>query len=310
VGGNPACDDAVLAVRRTETRWVNRDRIRHQCHCWVYPYIQNSTNIAAVNSSSYAGSNAFIVGGTISGNLNGEAVKVKGGNVLLAGDNPNPSGNPNGYVVSLTGGGTITTNSPDAPTLLSQAAAEMTAYSNYYAGLLTNSTVTVTTDHPPGPVTFNAMANAPGGIAVFSVDASLFSDGNSQNYFLNTAAGDTTYIINVTGTSVNFSQGNFQSGFQSTNANILFNFINATSITGSNNVYGTILAPLATVTNFSTQQGGLFVANFTQTQEVHLPTFAGAAPPPAVPEPSSLALVTIGLPAGVLFALRQRRRAA
>jgi choice-of-anchor A domain-containing protein len=263
----------------------------------------HAANFAFKNPSSYAGSYGLVVGAAITGSdHNPNEIKVQGGNALLPGNPFN--------VVGISGGGTIQTDPAAAALLLHDAGIEMNAYSHYYAGLAANSTVVGPTNGQPGPVHFNATANAPNGIAVFHIDASLFSSGTSQSYQLNTAAGDSTYIINVSGTSVNFNQGNFLSGFNlggKGNPNVLFNFYEATSITAQQNFYGAILAPKATVTSLNTQEGSLFVKDLTISAEVHLPQFTGS--PVSVPEPSSLHLAAFGLPAGLAFALYHRRKA-
>jgi choice-of-anchor A domain-containing protein len=266
----------------------------------------NATNFAFQNPSNYAGSYGLVVGTAITGtDHNPNEVKVKGGDALL------PSNPFN--VVGISGGGTIFTgpgSAAAAAQLLHDAGIEMNAYSHIYAAMAANSTVAGPINGQPGPVYFNATANAPDGIAVFNIDASLFSSNTSQSYQLNTAAGDSTYIINVSGTSVNFNQGNFLSGFNlggKGNPNVLFNFYEATSIIAQQNFYGAVLAPLATVTSLNTQEGSLFVKNLTMSKEVHLPQFTGS--PVSVPEPSSLLLISFSLPAGLLFALYHRRKA-
>jgi choice-of-anchor A domain-containing protein len=267
----------------------------------------HAANFAFKNPSNYAGLNGLVVGVAVTGSdHNPNEIKVQGGDALLPGNPYN--------VVGISGGGSIRTDPTSvaaAALILQNAGIEMNAYSNYYAGLTANSTVDGPTNGQPGPVFFNAAPNSPDGIAVFHIDASLFSSNTSQSYQLNTAAGDSTYIINVSGTSVNFNKGNFLSGFNlggKGNPNVLFNFYEATTITAQQNFYGAILAPKATVTSLNTQEGSLFVKNLTISAEVHLPQFTGS-PVTVVPEPSSLHLAAFGLPAGLAFALYHRRKA-
>jgi choice-of-anchor A domain-containing protein len=266
----------------------------------------NATNFAFKDPSGYAGAYGLVVGTAVTGtDHNPNEVKVQGGNALLP-------GNPHD-VVGISGGGSITIDQSAGAAILQDAALQMQAYSSFYAGLAANSSVVGPTNGQPGPVNFNVGNNISDGIAVFDIDASLFSSNTSQSYVLNTAAGISTYIINVDGTSVNFNRGNMLAGFNiggKGNPNVLFNFHQATTITAQQNFYGAILAPLVDVTSLNTQEGSLFVRDLTIEREVHLPQFTGhSIIPIAVPEPPSFLLTALSIPAGAAFALYHRRRA-
>ena len=96
---------------------------------------------------------------------------------------------------------------------------------------------------------------------------------------------------------------------------MLFNFVDATSISFNRQINGSVLAPLATISNSTPIEGSVAVANFAQGGEVHLGTFLGqglidgSSRDPArglerslggglsapTPEPATWALMMIGI---------------
>jgi len=82
-------------------------------------------------------------------------------------------------------------------------------------------------------------------------------------------------------------------------ANVIWNFVDATSITLQRGFSGAILAPNAHLTNVNDIDGSVFVGSFTQNGEVHLPNYTGV-----IPAPGAVALL------GVAGLLGRRRRAA
>jgi choice-of-anchor A domain-containing protein len=193
---------------------------------------------------------------------------------------------------------------------LSGLSTQLANTSAAYSALTTNSAYTLSGNS----LTFTvnnanlATSGANAGVAVFSIDASMLTGQNlSIDLIKNNAM---SVIINVTGsTTAAFSSSeNFQGGFQNNKSNILFNFQNQTTVSFGNSEYGAILAPNATLTDTGgALNGSVYVENFTQTNEVHLPSYTGFVPSVAVPEPASVLSTSVGL-ALVALKIRRRRR--
>ncbi len=156
-------------------------------------------------------------------------------------------------------------------------------------------------------VAFGGMTLTGSGAAttVFNI---LGSDLSSVNNFTFAGlASGSTIILNVSGSSVTL-QGGYD-GFQ--NYNVLFNFYQATSLTFSNaGIYGSVLAPLATVSNGGGQiNGNVIVGNWNSNVQVNDNHYFAATNVPglvsAVPEPETYAMLVTGL--GMLAWLTRRK---
>ncbi|MCX5690635.1 MAG: choice-of-anchor A family protein, partial [Planctomycetota bacterium] len=185
--------------------------------------------------SAYLSVDSVIVGG----NIGVQNMNVNAGNVRHGGTR---SGN-----INMNGGGSVIADSA-AGSAVSAFASQMVSASSFLRGLSATNTVTIPSSQP-GPVNFSAIAGG-NGIAVFNVSgAALFSNNRVQQ--MDIALNDaSSVIINVSGTSINWTDGNFVGGFTSAFArsHVLWNFYEATSINlGGRAFNGALLAPAASV---------------------------------------------------------------
>jgi len=193
---------------------------------------------------------------------------------------------------------------------------ELTTLSQIMGALTPNATL-VSSDTNNIHFNFTADANN-GSFAIANITASQLSSGtfNLPNYA--TSTNGKTLIINVSGASVAFGANEVGNG-SLVQQNIIWNFVDATTIAVNTAVYGSILAPKAKITGNSPINGSVVAKIFQSNGEVHLGTFNGStgflvAPhpnggggTPGVSEPASWMTMLMGF--GIIGSLiRSRRR--
>ena len=241
------------------------------------------------------------VGLKVVGDINGNPKQVNNGADLEYGGNLNA-------IVNMNGGGNTSQNS--------NLANEFNGLKNFLSntstqlsGMNSNSSVVVPGTQP-GAVKFNSSGDD---IAIFNIDAADLFSNKTQQIELN-LNGSGTAIINVSGTSANWTQGNMVGGLvgDAVKQKVLWNFYEAEDLKFNNAFHGSLLAPLAHLRNQTEIEGTVVVKSFKQRGEVHLPTFRSDLPeifdeeePVEIPEPGILAglLVTAG---GIVRSRRRR----
>ncbi len=291
--------------------------------------------------SVYTGTNTGTIAGAssttmkINGNNSATLYLNGGGTVALNGSNTGTIA-LNGGSLSYTGtqSGTLYLNSGatatkvaslDLPTPVSTLGSfastfqtPLAALSTQLSGIAANSS---TTASPYGAIAFNAAPDATG-TAVFGINSSLFSPNSTVTINL---AGATSVIINVNvdscvSTNCAFALPNSLNFINPTGyaATVLWNFVNATSLNFPTEFGGSVLAPLAAVSNSAPIDGTVVAASFAGSAVIRSRPYTGTLPngaaqgltPPGstvrAPEPASLLLISTGLAS--LAAIRRRRR--
>lgn len=240
------------------------------------------------SSNPSSAGNALVVGG----NLSYSGGEVHYGNLAYGGTLSGNFGIPRGTVTHGSVMDFATGNN------------YLTNASSYWGGLSSNGTTT----------------NQWGGLQLVGTDATLnvftlegAALASSWGVTIDAPAGSTV-LVNVTGDSatmqnmgLNFRDLNGDGSGTVVRENVIYNFVNATSLSLSGiSVQGSILAPKATVNfNNGNIEGQLIAGTLTGTGEAHNYLFQGNLPNPMpIPEPSSALLVGL---AGGMLALRRKR---
>jgi choice-of-anchor A domain-containing protein len=287
----------------------------------------NSGSVIAAGGSVYVGGVASGgVTGTGAGNIsingnNAGTISSNGsGNVYITGNNTgsinlasgtdyykSTKGTVNGAAVLQTG---LSLTKPADPLasapLVSTFETPLTNLATQLSNLTANSTTSVTN----GGSVLNFNAAPVNGRAVFDVTAATLAQSGLSQVQMNLNGATSVFInVNVGGCSTNCSETlptnlNFSSP-TSYAEQVVWNFVNITTLTTGAEFGGTILAPQATVTANSPIDGTVVAANFSSSNQVHAYNFTGTLPT-AAPEPTSLVVFGSGI-AGLGF-LRWRRR--
>lgn len=261
---------------------------------------QGSGTIALNGNNNIGGSL-----GSISTNNNNVAINGNTGNVTMSGGQLQYTGSQNGSL-TLNGGataikvGSLALTPPANPlgSFTTTFQTTLTSLSGALAGLSPDGHSTATYNASNNTVTINAVPNA-AGQAVLAINTSLFHQNASVTINLNgaTSVFIDTNVDTCVGANCSFT---FDSSMSFNNATsyadqVVWNFVNATGLSFGTMFGGTVLAPLATVSNSNQINGTLIAANFNGGGELHSYAFTGKLPNTPVPEPSAVLLFAAGL---------------
>ena len=257
-----------------------------------------------------AAANQITTGTTIGSSLNSDpfgsfaTFDLVAGNGLGAGTQFNLNSHGNAYApgtngnFNFNGGGhRVTTGSSgiDFNGLRTTLDAQTVALA-----ALTSTGAVLGTNQPGVNPSFFVLKGTDPTLNIFNITAAQFA--NTNNPIDIQAPAGSTIIVNVAGTNVTLGTGlyfnqNQNSGDSSADANILFNFADAQSVTINGQFNASILAPFAILTGNSQMAGNFIAAQIGHTGEVHNVEFNGTLPSTTspVPEPSSLALMGTGI---------------
>ena len=240
-----------------------------------------------VNNKSYNGY-SLVVGNNLSYNN----ASISNGNVY-AGGAVNTS--DFGFSGSFTSGA--------SPVSFGSVKSSMTSLSNALSDLTANGNTAI----QYGGITFTGSGTSD--VQIFNVSGADLASVNNAN-FANLSTGQ-SIIVNISGLTGSL-QGGTPLGFA--NYNTLFNFYEASTLSFNNvGIFGSILAPNATVVGTSAQiNGNVIVNNWDSSIQVNSNHYFADVNVPglviAVPEPQTYAMMLSGL--GLLAFASYRRRAS
>lgn len=219
----------------------------------------------------------------IGGNLSGNGLTLQAGVLQLQGSNTLGA-----HQLVLNNGSQLQPGMVDS----SGMANAVSNLSSQLSSLVGDSAGTLVpgSSHTPTNLTFQAGS----GLSVFNIDGNaIFNTSDYQNGFsFNIGAGDTA-VVNVSGTNIDWRNGNF-TGNQSWAGQVVWNFFEAETIFFDRAFIGSIVAPNATLTHTNNIEGGVFVQSLNQFGEIHVNPFTGTLPN-AVPMPSAVMMGAAGL---------------
>lgn len=288
-------------------------------------------NMVGSNFTSYTGTSGL----TVTGNVTGQNIKVKNSNVHVGGNvtgSIEVQDSGNAYIggatsgtVRLTGnqqGRTVQTGAANAVTALDRA--DFFGLSADLAGRSAEASYSKADVTDRNNFRINIADHNNDGIAVVNLASDFFTSVASYGFYGTDLNSLDTIVVNVAGTNVSVD-ANWQTGGLASNLfasqHIIWNFYEAETLRFGTQIFGTVLAPGATVTNNTPIDGNLVAGSFIQNGQVHLPLYDGTGLtfedvvglPPVferpttgeVPEPAMVGL--LGLGALSIAALRRRR---
>jgi choice-of-anchor A domain-containing protein len=295
---------AALSVGAASAQTVNPLVALDEFNAIVFTNATTTSDIegAAIIGGNFSGATVFnnpVTGTppgyaslTVFGDTSGNSININNGGTAYVGGSK-------GVGINFNGGGKYLSSTP--PATISEFKSAFTSFSQSLSTLAATSVVPPTNNNE----IFEAKP-ASDGVAVFDLTASQLANIPSFSVALN---GATSVIFNVSGSSISYS-ANDESGTTGAN-DIIWNFYQATSVNLGAQIGGSVLAPLANVTNQNQIDGALVANSLTANGELHDYAYLGSSPlaVAATPEPSEWLLMLVGV--GVIgLTIRRHRKAA
>jgi choice-of-anchor A domain-containing protein len=283
------------------------------------------TNLTALGNISnlQMNDNGLVVksGGTVSNISISNSSKVYAAGSIGVQNNNGGAGavnaNCGATFASCAGAGAAPT-APGVPTVASVSTETQTMYDNFTAlqnalSHLATAGHTGTLSVTNGGQAYTFGSTATSGYTVFNVDETIFSKNEFAYNFANTT---TPVIINVKNTGACTTtltcsytmSSNFTGNAGLYNQNVIWNFVDASSVVLNRQFQGSVLAALADLQS-NVIEGSVVAKNFNQTNEIHLGTYNGNNGfilTGVIPEPANWAMLITGF--GVVGGVVRRRR--